>query len=150
MKCCLCCCCCYCCCCCWSHKPSFKVWFKLGQKQEILMTLSLWWWLMGGGSDGLKSFSCHTQLLSWVVVELGLWQLNKFHYYHTIILTCIVYHTFKNIILFSDLSKRNIDNPELTLSSNIFLCKIVSFLIWIWISVLQKISRNKKCYSWEQ
>ena len=29
-------------------------------------------WVVGGG--GLKSFSCHTQLLSWVEVELGLWQ----------------------------------------------------------------------------
>ena len=28
----------------------------------------------GGGGGGLKSFSCHTQLLSWVEVELGLWQ----------------------------------------------------------------------------
>ena len=32
----------------------------------------VWWWVVGGG--GLKSFSCHTQLLSWVEVELGLWQ----------------------------------------------------------------------------
>ena len=30
------------------------------------MTLSLWWWVVGGGGGGggLKSFSCHTQLLS--------------------------------------------------------------------------------------
>ena len=31
------------------------------------------WWVVVGG--GVKSFSCHTQLLSWVEVELGLWQL---------------------------------------------------------------------------
>ena len=28
----------------------------------------------GGGGGGVKSFSCQTQLLSWVEVELGLWQ----------------------------------------------------------------------------
>ena len=48
---------------------------------EILMTLSLWGgggWMGGGG--GLKSFLCQTQLLSWVKVELGLWQnCFKFH-----------------------------------------------------------------------
>ena len=38
---------------------------------EILLTLSLCGWVVGGG---LKSFSYHTQLLSWVEVELGLWQ----------------------------------------------------------------------------
>ena len=81
MKCCFCCCCCYycycccsCSCCCfyycyWSHKPTFKVWLKSGQEQ-----LRYWWhWVCGGG--GPKSFSCKTQLLSWVVVELVLWQL---------------------------------------------------------------------------
>ena len=31
----------------------------------------------GGGGGGAKSFSCQTQLLSWVVVELGLWQFWK-------------------------------------------------------------------------
>ena len=40
---------------------------------EILMTLSFWW-VVGG----LKGFLCQTQLLSWVVVELGLWQLVVF------------------------------------------------------------------------
>ena len=30
--------------------------------------------LVGGGGGGLKSFSWQTQLLSWVVVELGLWK----------------------------------------------------------------------------
>ena len=30
--------------------------------------------VVGGGGGGLKSFSCHTQLWSWVKVELGLWQ----------------------------------------------------------------------------
>ena len=30
-------------------------------------------WVVGGGG-GVKSFSCHIQLLSWVEVELGLWQ----------------------------------------------------------------------------
>ena len=28
----------------------------------------------GGGSGGLKSFLWHTHFVSWVVVELGLWQ----------------------------------------------------------------------------
>ena len=27
------------------YKPTFKVWLKSGQKQ-ILITLSLWWWVM--------------------------------------------------------------------------------------------------------
>ena len=46
---------------------------------EILLTLSLCGWVGGGG---LKSFSCHTQLLSWVEVELGLWQYRgKQQYY---------------------------------------------------------------------
>ena len=27
-----------------------------------------------GGGGGVKSFSCQTQLLSWVLVKLGLWQ----------------------------------------------------------------------------
>ena len=40
---------------------------------EILMTLSLCGGWVGGGG-GVKSFSCKTQLLSWVTVELGLWQ----------------------------------------------------------------------------
>ena len=48
---------------------------------KILMTLSLcgWWWMVGGGGGGggVKAFSCQTQLLSWVKVELGLWQLVK-------------------------------------------------------------------------
>ena len=59
----------FCCCCyCWSNKPSFNVWLKSGQEQ-----LRYWWhWVCGGG--GLKSFSCQTQLFSWVAVELGLWQ----------------------------------------------------------------------------
>ena len=71
---CCCCCSCYLCCCClygccWSHKPTFKVWLKSGQEQ-----LRYWWHWVCGGGGGLKSFSCHTQLLSWVEVELGLWQ----------------------------------------------------------------------------
>ena len=31
----------------------------------------------GGGGGGVKSFSCQTQLLSWVGVELRLWQLQN-------------------------------------------------------------------------
>ena len=79
MKCCFCrpcycwccCCCCSCHCCnCWSHKPTFKVWLKSEQEQ-----LRYWWyWVCVVG--GAKSFSSQTQLLSWVEVELGLWQHN--------------------------------------------------------------------------
>ena len=35
--------------------------------------------VVGGGS---KSYSCHTQLLSWVEVELGLWQNCQVLYYN--------------------------------------------------------------------
>ena len=78
MKCCF----CY---CCWFHKPTYKVWLILSQEQ-----LRYWWhWVCGGvedtdyvvrsqslcGGGGIKSFSCQTLLLSWVLVEVGLWQL---------------------------------------------------------------------------
>ena len=43
-------------------------------RAKILPTLSL---CGGGGGGGLKSFLCHTQLLNWVEVELGLWQKSK-------------------------------------------------------------------------
>ena len=41
------------------YKSTFKVWLKLGQKQ-ILITLSLWWWVV----VVLIPFACQTQLLS--------------------------------------------------------------------------------------
>ena len=72
------CCSCYCCCCyccCWSHKPTFKVGSKSEQEQ-----LRYWWhWVCvvvcgGWGCGWSKVIFLSNQLLSWVEVELGLWQ----------------------------------------------------------------------------
>ena len=48
-----------------------KVCLKSGQEQLIY-----WWhWVCGGGGGcGIKWFWYQPQLLSWVVVEFGLWQ----------------------------------------------------------------------------
>ena len=79
MKCCFCCCCCCCYCYCycyfWSHNPTIRVWLKLSQEQLRYR----WHWVCGGGCCKVKSFSCQTQLFSWVVVELGLWQKGFFN-----------------------------------------------------------------------
>ena len=72
-------CCCFCCfwfyccyCSCSFHKPTCKVWLKSGQEQ-----LRYWWhWVCVVDGGGVKSFSCQTQLLSWVEVELRLWQFH--------------------------------------------------------------------------
>ena len=75
-----CCCCCFCACCCWnccywSQKPTFKVWLKSDQEQWRYC----WWWVaVGGGGGGVSRFRvkpifCYVRL-SWVEVELGLWQ----------------------------------------------------------------------------
>ena len=34
-----------------------------------------YWWCWAPSGGGVKAFSCQTQLLSWVYIELGLWQL---------------------------------------------------------------------------
>ena len=59
------------------------------QKKCVVNKNRRWWKLLlgyhkisggcvgGDGGGGVKSFSCQTQLLSWVVVELGLWQYAK-------------------------------------------------------------------------
>ena len=66
MKCCF-CCSCYCCYCCfWSHKPTFKVWLKLGQEQ-----LRYWWhWVSVGGGGWTKViFMSHPNF--WVELRLS-------------------------------------------------------------------------------
>ena len=63
------------------QKTYLSSFVKIGSgTAEILMTMSLQWWVLveGGGDGGVKSFFCPNQLLSWVVVELGLWQKSFF------------------------------------------------------------------------
>ena len=47
------------------YNHTVKSLVKIGSvTAEILLTLSSRWVVVGGGGGGVKSFSCHTQLLS--------------------------------------------------------------------------------------